>query len=113
MSDFHPLQTLAERLDSLRACDPPTISAWMRQRAILDTVSKRAPTIVVVTLCLALLGSWTSAPIWLANCLALVVGSLTLILLAARGRRRSLSTSPKELGFSGLKERLAYELAGK
>jgi hypothetical protein len=102
MSGFHPLRTL----------DLPTINASVAVGAILDTVSKRAPIIVVLTLCSALLGAWTSAPVWLANVLAAVVGSLALILLAARGRRHSLVTPPEELGFAGLKERIAYELAG-
>lgn len=85
----------------------------MRAATFLDTISKRAPTIVVITLCAALLGSWTSAPAWLANGLAVVIGSLALMLLAARGRRHSLLTSPEELGFPSLKERIAYEFAGK
>ena len=81
--------------------------------AILDEISKRAPTIVVLTLCAALLGSWTEAPAWLANSLAIVVGCLALILLAGRGKRHSLGTPPEELGFPSFKERLAFELAGK
>jgi hypothetical protein len=42
-----------------------------------------------------------------------VVGSLALILLAARGRRHSLATPPEDLGFPSLKDRIAYEFAGK
>src|SRR5579864_2606176 len=101
------------------ACDPlqtlalPTINASMRANAIFDMLSKRAPIIVVVTLCSALLGAWTDAPPWLANGLAAVVGGLALILLASRGRRHSLTTPPEELGFLSLKDRIAYELAGK
>jgi hypothetical protein len=76
-------------------------------------LSKRAPAIVVFTLCAALVGTWTNAPVWLANSLAAVVGSLALVLLAARGRRHSLTTPPEELGFQSLKEKIAYEFAGK
>ena len=85
----------------------------MTAGGFFDTLSKRAPTIVILTLCAALLGAWTSAPVWLANALAAVAGGLALILLAARGRRHSLATPPEELGFHGLKDRLAYEFAGK
>jgi hypothetical protein len=85
----------------------------VRAGAILDTVSNRAPTIVVLTLCSALLGAWTGAPDWLANGLAVAIGALALILLAARGRRHSLATPPEKLGFPSLKERIAYEFAGK
>jgi hypothetical protein len=76
-------------------------------------LSKRAPAVVVFTLCAALVGTWTNAPVWLANSLAAVVGSLALVLLAARGRRHSLTTPPEELGFQSLKEKIAYEFAGK
>jgi hypothetical protein len=51
--------------------------------------------------------------VWIANVLAAVIRCLALILLAARGRLRSLATPPKELGFPALKDRVAYELAGK
>jgi hypothetical protein len=84
----------------------------VRVSVFLDGLSKRAPIIVVLTLCAALVGAWTSAPVWLANGLAIIVGSLALVLLAARGRRNQLKT-PEELGFTRLGDRIAYELAGK
>jgi hypothetical protein len=85
----------------------------MRVATILDAISKRAPTIVILTLCSALLTAWISAPAWIAHVLAAAVGILALILLAARGRRQSLTTPPEESGFPHLKDRIGYELAGK
>ena len=78
----------------------------------LDVLSKRAPRIVVLTLCAALVGAWTSVPVELTDGLAILVGSLALVLLAARGRRNQFKT-PEELGFTRFSDRIAYELAGK
>ena len=78
----------------------------------LDGLSKRAPIIVVLTLCAALVGAWTSGPVWLANGLAIIVASLAAVLLVARGRRSELKT-PEEVGFTRLRDWIAYELAGK
>jgi hypothetical protein len=90
----------------------PAINASMGIRAMVDALSKRAPVIVVVTLCAALVGAWVSVPVWLPNGLAIIVGSLALLLLAARGRRHQFKT-PEELGFNRNRDWLAYELAGK
>ena len=57
-------------------------------RDMIDTLSKRAPSIVVFTLCAALLGAWIGVPVWLPTALAVVVGSLALLLFGARVRRR-------------------------
>lgn len=84
----------------------------MRLAIIFDALSKRAPVIVVITLCAALVGDWIDAPGWLAKALAIVVGSLALILWAAKGRRHQLKTK-EELGFASGTEWIAYELAGK
>lgn len=84
----------------------------MRVNLFFDGLSKRAPIIVVATLCAALVGAWTSGPVWLANGLAIVVAILAVVLLVARGRRNELTTS-EELGFTRLREWIAYELAGK
>jgi hypothetical protein len=78
----------------------------------LDVLSKRAPRIVVLTLCAALVGAWTSVPVELTDGLAILVGSLALALAAARGRRNQFKT-PEELGFTRFSDRIAYELAGK
>ena len=84
----------------------------MRISNFLDGLSKRAPIIVVLTLCAALAGSWTSGPVWLANALAIIVASLAVVLLVARGRRSQLKTT-EELGFTRLRDWIAYELAGE
>ena len=84
----------------------------MRLSVFLDGLSKRAPIIVVLTLCAALVDAWTSGPVWLANGLAIIVASLAAVLLVARGRRSELKT-PEEVGFTRLRDWIAYELAGK
>lgn len=81
----------------------------MRSGNILDELSRRAPSIVALTLCAALLCAWTGAPLLLSNGLAILVGILALALLAGRGRRRKLK-SPEDLG---IKDMIAYELAGE
>ena len=84
----------------------------MRVSVFLDALSKRAPNIAALTLCAALVGTWTGAPVWLTNGLAVIVGSLALVLLAARGRRNQFK-SAEELGSGRFSDWIAYELAGK
>jgi len=80
----------------------------MSVRSGLDALSKRAPVIVIVTLCAALVSAWVGAPDWLPNWGAIAVAILALVLLAARGRRtRFAAAEDEERGW------LAYELAGK
>ncbi len=55
----------------------------VRAGGILDNLSKRAPVIVIITLYAALVGAWTSAPVWLAKSAAIIVAGLALLLLAA------------------------------
>jgi hypothetical protein len=81
-------------------------------RALLDGLSKRAPVVVVIALCAALVSAWTGAPEWLNNDLAICVGSLALVLLASRGRQNQFRTA-QELGSSRSRDWIAYELAGK
>ena len=102
MSATHPLRTLGAR----------AIRAWVRIRAILDALSKRAPMLVAFALCAALLGTWSGAPDWLANGLAIIVGFLALALLSARGRQNEFRTA-EELGSTRSGDWIAYELAGK
>src|SRR6188474_1188620 len=83
MSAFHPLRTLA-----LEAIHTP-----VRAAGILDMLSKQAPVIVIITLCAALVGAWTGAPVWLARSAAIIVAGLTLLLLATRKRRQPFDTS--------------------
>lgn len=85
------------------------IDARVQSRKFLDKLSRRTPSIVILTLCGTLLGAWTGAPLWLSNGLAIIVGVLALLLLAGRGRRRQFK-SPEDLG---IKNVIAYELAGE
>ena len=80
----------------------------MSVRAGLDALSKRAPVIVIIALCAALVSAWIGAPDWLSHGGAIVVGSLALALLGARGRRNRFGTTEDED-----KSWLAYELAGQ
>ena len=79
--------------------------------SILDELSERAPTIVAFTLVAALVADWINAPVVLPQGLAIIVGSLALVLLAARGRRQF--NAKKNLGFDSDIGWIAYELAGK
>lgn len=81
-------------------------------RSFLNVLSKRAPLIVVLTLCAALVGAWTGAPVGLINGLAIIVGSLAIALLAARGRRNQLKPT-EELSFTRFSDRIDHELAGQ
>jgi hypothetical protein len=84
----------------------------VRKSATLDVLSERAPAIVAFTLSAALVSYWINAPVWLPKGLAIIVGSIALLLMAARGRRRHLKTT-EDLGFDSNKSWIAYELAGK
>lgn len=77
---------------------------------MIDTLSKRAPSIVVFTLCTALLGAWISVPDWLPTALAVVIGGFALLLFAARVRRHE----PQTAGDDGTSQSwIQFELAGK
>jgi H+/Cl- antiporter ClcA len=78
----------------------------------LDALSERAPVIVVVTQCAALVVYWVNAPSWLPYGLAVIVGSLALVLMAARGRRPQFASN-EDLGLNSSKDWIAQELAGK
>jgi hypothetical protein len=84
----------------------------MRARRFLARLSKRAPDIVILTLCVALLGAWTGAPAWLANALAILVAALALGVLATR-RRRYPVRIPEEADSSEDRSWLTDELAGR
>jgi hypothetical protein len=58
----------------------------MRRTGIVDALSKRAPNIVAITLCIALLAYWFGAPLVLPYGLALVVGCIAIVVMAARNR---------------------------
>ena len=79
---------------------------------MIDRLSERAPSIVVFTLCGALLAAWIDAPVWLPEAAAAVVGFLSILLFAARGRRGRFRDCEDEAEASG-KSWLDYELAGK
>ena len=79
---------------------------------MIDRLSERAPSIVVFTLCAALLAGWIDAPVWLPEAAAAVVGFLAILLFAARGGRGRFKDREDEAEASG-KSWLDYELAGK
>ena len=79
---------------------------------LIDALSRRAPFVVVVTLLVALVGYWTSAPDWLLTALAIAIGSLALMLWATRCLPLQFK-SKEELGFTRTRDWLAYELVGK
>ena len=83
----------------------------MRGRTVWDALSRRAPAIVVVTLCAALVAYWADVPVWLPYGLATVVGSLAVVVLAARNRRRPLR-AVDEAGSDTDGNWIAQELAG-
>ena len=76
---------------------------------MIDTLSKRAPSIVVLTLCAALIGTWIGVPEWLPIALAMVVGSLALLLFAARVRRHESEASQED---DSSQSWFQHELAG-
>ncbi|MEO7364729.1 MAG: hypothetical protein ABIW03_00245 [Sphingomicrobium sp.] len=78
----------------------------------MNGLSERAPGIVIVTLCAALVASWISAPEWLARGAAIVVAGLAVLLLAGKKRRRPFEALGEE-GSADEKGWVAYELAGK
>lgn len=84
----------------------------MRPRGFLSRLSKRAPELVIATLCTALLSAWIGAPEWLANGLAILVGVLALMVLATRRRRPQLRMIGDEESAKSTSW-LGYELAGK
>ena len=83
----------------------------MRDSRKLDALSRRAPTIVIVTLCAALVADWADAPLWLPYGLAIVVGCLALAVMASRDRQTPFS--PEEGAGVTNKSWIAHELAGK
>lgn len=79
---------------------------------MIETLSKRAPSIVVCTLCISLIAAWINAPLWLPTTLAIAVGGLALLLFLARGRKHRLR-SGDEPGDADEGSWVAYELAGQ
>ena len=79
----------------------------MPKISLIDEISSRAPSIVVVTLTAALLCAWVGAPPWVPGALAAVIAALALLLFAARGGRSARRGADEEGDW------LASELAGK
>ena len=80
----------------------------MRGAVVLDELSGRAPMVVAVSLCTALLCYWAEAPLALPYGLAIALGGMALILMGTRGRRRP----PESNRQSDDNDWLAQELAG-
>jgi hypothetical protein len=85
----------------------------MSHNLIFNGLSKRSPTIVVATLCAALLLDWTDAALWLPYALAIVVGSLALVLMATRDRRGRQVMTANDADSTENDSWIAHELAGK
>jgi hypothetical protein len=79
---------------------------------MIDNLSRRAPSIVVVTLCISLLAAWINAPVWLPTTLAIGVGGLALLLFLARGGRRRVRNQ-EEANTADERNWVTYELAGQ
>lgn len=84
----------------------------MQRGSLIEGLSRRAPSIAGVTLFASLVGAWVEGPAWLAKALAVVVASLALLLLAARGGRHRLRGT-EQPGSADDRHWLAWELAGK
>lgn len=82
----------------------------MRGNVNLNALSRRVPIIVVVTLCGALGAYWLDTPQWLPYGLALIVGSIAIVVMAARDRRESMPEN--ELVPAKNRSWIAHELAG-
>lgn len=80
--------------------------------SVIDALSKRAPSIVVFTLCASLMSALFDSPSWLPAAAGIAVGGLALLLLAARGRGQQV---PRGDDPDSTENRtwLAWELAGK
>lgn len=90
----------------------PPISGRVQLASMIDLLSRRAPSVVVFTLCASILSAWVEAPLWFPTTLAVVVGGLALLLFVARTGRHALR-SKEDLGFTQNRSWLAWELAGK
>lgn len=66
---------------------------------------------MVGTLCTALVAYWLDAPLWLPYSLALIVGSIAIVVMAARDRRGQFKPED-ELGAIRNQSWIAHELAG-
>lgn len=82
----------------------------VRVKALIDRLAKHAPSIVVRTLCASLLAELAGAPAWMPRVLAIVVGSLALLLFVARVRRHDIATPADD---AAPRSWFEYELAGK
>lgn len=94
----------------MRTLAPPAISTPVRLRPFSKTLSKHAPTIVVISLCISLVTSWIGAPAWLPNGLAVIVAGLALLLFASRRPRHQFTTLEES---DAHRSWIAYELAGQ
>lgn len=89
---------------------PVVDQSGVRVTGMINRLSKSAPSIVVFTLCAALVGAWIGVPTWLPSALAGVVGTLALLLFLARVRRHEPEA---EQDADHPRSWIGYELAGK
>lgn len=79
---------------------------------MIDSLSRRAPSVVVFALCASILSAWIDAPVWFPNSLAVGVACLALLLFVTRAGRHQ-PQSRETLEFTQNRGWLAWELAGK
>jgi hypothetical protein len=84
----------------------------MKLGALINTLSKRAPHVVIGVLVASIVGPFVGAPDRLLNASAFVVGCLGLMLWAAKGLPIQFRSN-EDLGFIGIRNRLAFELSAK
>ena len=82
----------------------------MRRIVTVDALSRRSPTIVAVTLGIALLASWFGAPLVVPYGLALIVGGIAIVVMAASKRNARLNA---DLEAAKTESWIAQELAGQ
>lgn len=73
---------------------------------VIEELSCRAPTIVISSLCVAIIAYWVETPVWLPYGLAIGLGCMALVLMSRRQRRPANKADEGDAGW------LAQELAG-
>lgn len=84
----------------------------MRGSTTFDALSRRTPTIIVITLCAALIFYWADLPLFLPYVLAILACAVALVLMATRDRRARFIPED-EADPDSDRGWMAQELAGK